>query len=78
MTLTDEDVKTIAFVGGRYCWSDALSGLHDGLNAISESEAWEMCAAFDADSVGDHSPFPLLAWESPLYRKLYEFWDGVV
>lgn len=77
LELTDADVATIAFVGGRYEWSNALLHLESGANAIPEHEAWEIAAAFHADTEGGHSPFPMLA-DCELRANLREFWDAIV
>jgi hypothetical protein len=79
LTLTEEDFSAICFSGGRYDWSRAiLFYLEEGDNAIPESMAWEIAEAFEADTEGGHSPFPLLAEDSELYEKLRTFWDSIV
>lgn len=78
LTLTEEDVSTIAFVGGRYSWSDALRGLEAGDNGLAEHEAWEIAEAFEADTEGGHSPFPMLDGRSALYGTLRGFWDSII
>jgi len=76
--LAPEDIWTIQFVGYRYCWSDAMSHLHEGINELSECEAWDLKRAFDADAEGGHSMFPLLNPSSKLYSKLLDFYDQIV
>lgn len=78
LTLTDEDVDAIAFVGDRYAWSDALRGLEPGENHLTEPEAWTIKEAFESDMEGGHSPFPMLDSESLLYEKLTTFWLSIV
>lgn len=78
LTLTDDDFRAIDFSGYRYGWSDALGSLETGENQIPEHEAWEIAEAFEADTEGGHSPFPLLAEDSELYDKLRVFWDSIV
>jgi hypothetical protein len=78
LDLTEEDISTIAFVGGRYSWSDALRGMEEGHNEIEEHEAWEIRDAFDEDTKGGHSMFPMLAGDSKLYDKLLNFWQEIV
>ena len=78
LTLTDDDVSTIAFVGGRYCWSEALQNLKAGENEISEPEAWAIRDAFEMDCEGCHSPFPMLDGRSQLAEKLFTLWDSIV
>lgn len=78
LTLTDSDFDTIAFVGDRYCWSAALLRLANiGENDIPEPDAWDIRDAFEADTEGGHSPFPMLG-ASDLRDKLVSFWDGIV
>ena len=77
LTLTKNDVETIAWVGYRYCWSDVLAGLTVGENGLEEYEAWEIVDAFRLDTEGGHSPFPCLA-DGNLKDKLYTFWNEVV
>ncbi len=78
LTLTANDLLTIGFVGGRYAWSEALSGLSLGVNALEEYEAWEIGEAFEADTEGGHSPFPMLDPHSELFDKLLAFWQAIV
>ena len=78
LTLTALDIDTIAFVGGRYSWSNVLLAYEEGRNEIPEHEAWEIVAAFDADTVGGHSMFPMLDPRSELYAKLSDFADNII
>ncbi len=79
LTLTDDDMRAICFAGGRYEWSRALLFYLDtGENEIAEPMAWEIAEAFDADTEGGHSYFPLLAPDSELYAKLLAFRDSIV
>jgi hypothetical protein len=78
LELTEEDVSTIGFVGGRYSWSDVLCKYDVGTNEIPEHEAWEIRDAFESDMEGGHSPFPMLNPNSDLYQKLQDFWDKIV
>ena len=78
LPLTTEEVDTIAFVGSRYAWSDALRTLEAGDNQLSEAEAWDIAEAFAADTEGGHSPFPMLDPRSDLAGKLTKFWASIV
>jgi len=78
LTLTPDDLDTIAFVGHRYAWSDALAQMTEGANEIREGDAWTITQGFDADTEGGHSPFPMLDPASDLYDKLAAFWKGIV
>ena len=78
LLLTEEDVRTIAFVGARYSWAQALLALEEGENELSEPEAWEIAEAFDADAEGGHALFPMLAPDSDLYAKLVAFREAIV
>lgn len=77
--LTPEEMRDIAFVGGRYCWSEALlANCEAGENAIPEPVAWELAEAFERDTEGGHSPFPMLSGRSDLCDKLTRFWEGII
>ena len=78
LAFTAEDVLTIAFVGARYAWSEALTGLAEGVHEFGEAEAWHIAEAFDADTEGGHTMFPLLAPDSELFAKLSAFREGIV
>jgi len=84
--LTSDNVKTIAFVGNRYGWSDALTSLDEGTNELQEHEAWEIREAMESDTEGGHSYFPMLGHtcgsggqlEGCLYCKLQDFLEEIV
>ena len=76
--LTEEDISTIAFVGHRYGWSDTLSSLGEGKNEIPERKAWDIISAFNEDTEGGHSFFPMLNHQSDLARKLFHFMEEIV
>lgn len=78
LELTEDDLNTIHFVGGRYSWSEALSQFGIGDNPMMEHEAWSLSEAFEADTEGGHSPFPMLRHDSDLATKLFSFWDSIV
>lgn len=78
LLLTEDDVDTIAFVGDRYAWSDALRALDVGDNEVPEPEAWRIKEAFESDMEGGHSPFPMLDEHSELHGKLVAFWDRII
>jgi len=78
ITLTEQDCETIAFIGDRYNWSGWADCLTDGVNELSESEAWEFAKAIDEDTIGGHLPFPMLDEKSELYTKLQAFRDSIV
>jgi hypothetical protein len=79
LTLTENDFSAICFSGGRYQWSrEILFYLEPGENEIPEGMAWELVEAFEEDTKGGHSLFPLLASDSRLYEKLIEFMDSIV
>ena len=78
LTLTDQDIETIAFVGGRYCWSDALRSLAAGDNELTESEAWVISEAIEADMVGGHDAYPMLDTSSTLCTKLHSLYQSIV
>ena len=76
--LTEADVDAIAFVGNRYAWSASLLGLEPGEHEIAEHEAWCLKDAFESDTEGGHSPFPMLDPRSELAAKLAALWNSVV
>jgi hypothetical protein len=78
LNLTEEDIKTIAFVGGRYCWSEAMRHLTVGVNLIPEHEAWEIFEAIELDTVGRHDPLPMLDPRSELAEKINDFINCIV
>lgn len=78
LSLTDADLRTIAFVGSRYAWSEALLALEAGQNELTESEAWCIAEAFDSDAEGGHSMFPMLDPRSALAEKLAAFRNSIV
>ena len=78
LTLSSDDVETIAFVGHRYAWSEALLSLEPGDNSLTEPEAWSIKNAFERDTEGGHAPFPMLAAESDLAKRLHDFWNAIV
>ena len=76
--LSEDDVRTIAFVGSRYAWSEALLALEVGRNELTEPEAWGIAEAFDSDAEGGHSMFPMLDLHSALAEKLAAFRNSIV
>lgn len=79
ITLSAEDIRTIAWVGPRYCWSTwACRRLSEGANTLAEHEAWDFKEAIQADMEGNHAPFPLLNPSSELYQRLMAFLDSIV
>lgn len=79
LTLTDADFDTALFVGDRYAWSAALIRLADiGENDLSEPDAWDLRDAFESDTEGGHSLFPMLDPRSDLAQRLVSFMDSIV
>lgn len=74
LELTEDDIDTIAFIGGRYSWPSSLMHLASGLNEIEEHEAWEILEAFEDEDF----TFPMLDPHSELAEKLLAFWQSVV
>ena len=77
LTLTEEDMNTILFVGNRYSWSKVLSNLAVGENFMDSWVATRIGRAFNEDMEGNHSMFPMLNLRSSLAIKLREFYEGV-
>lgn len=81
LTLTQADIDAIGFVGSRYFWSEAIEdivGMEPGTHDIAESHAWTLARAFELDTEGGHSMFPMLSPSSELYEKLTKFLDEIV
>lgn len=85
LKLTREETDSVDFVGHRYSWSAALQKLlaydDDGepeTISMSESEAWELVSAFEADTEGGHSFFPMLDHGSELAGKLFAIMESIV
>jgi hypothetical protein len=85
LTFTEQETDSIDFVGYRYSWSAALQKLlaydDDGKPetiSLQEHEAWELVSAFEADTEGGHSFFPMLDHRSELARKLFHFLESIV
>jgi hypothetical protein len=76
--LTAEDIDTIAFVGHRYAWADALRTLAKGVNELQEHEAWAIHEAIDADMEGGHDAFPMLDTRGELADKLLELYMAII
>ena len=70
LTLAKADRETIAFVGHRYAWSEALGNLYarsawEGdsdsdapiMYTMPEHVAWELAEAFEQDTEGGHGYF---------------------
>lgn len=66
ITLTKDDIKTIAFVGSRYCWSDAL------LLALSSGSACLRASSLRIHEEEEEEE------DCVLVLKEYEAWDLVV
>ena len=70
LRLSHEDTLTIAFVGYRYCWSDALLqfGPEEDYE-LSDEELEDLILEFEKDTEGGHAYFPMLG-PSDLMDKL--------
>ena len=77
LSLSEDDVHTIYFVGGRYCWSSALRKYGKGKHKISRKEAKEVVKEILKDGEGGHDLFPMLAGGS-LMGKLTNFIHEVI
>tara|TARA_B100000214_G_scaffold323291_1_gene259649 strand:- start:12929 stop:13261 length:333 start_codon:yes stop_codon:yes gene_type:complete len=72
LSLSEDDVHTIYFVGGRYCWSSALRKYGEGEHKLKLEEAKEVVKEILKDGEGGHDLFPMLAGGS-LMGKLTNF-----
>jgi hypothetical protein len=84
LKLTRKETDSVDFVGHRYSWSNALQDFlsydDDGepeTLEMSERDAWALKEAFNEDTYGGHSMFPMLG-PSTLRDKLVEFYDSVI
>jgi hypothetical protein len=55
---------------------DCDEGTH--IYTLTEPLAWDIQSAFEADTEGGHSMFPMLAPDSDLYAKLQAFVNSIV
>lgn len=81
LEIDPEGAKAILFVGFRYAWADKLQALGldtEGIHTMRESVAWELAEAFESDTIGGHSPFPMLSPNSTLYENLSRLWESIV
>lgn len=77
--LTDDDIRTIDFVGYRYAWSSWLQdNCQTGDNELPEHVAWELQEAFESDTNGGHSMFPMLDHSCNLAEKLFRLLDAII
>ena len=76
LELTDRDLATLRWVGGRYGWSSALLDLVDepGTWELDEPEAWELREAVE----GDDAWCPCLDPASDLAAKLAALLESIV
>lgn len=75
--LTAQDIDTIAFVGQRYAWSDALRSMVEGVNGLQEHEAWAIHDAINADMEGGLDAFPMLDTRGDLANKLHALYMAI-
>lgn len=78
LELTAQDVRTIAFVGGRYSWASELSALEEGTNELTEWDAWDIRDAIERDTEGGHAFLPMLDSSSELYSKIMNLYEAIV
>ena len=73
---TEDEVRTICFVGKRYDWSTSLLEHIEikengtGRLELTPSELSSICEAIESDMEGGHNAFPMLAPSSELAEKL--------
>lgn len=79
LKLTEKESSTVRWVGGRYCWSDALLGYlecaesEEGAQLTLEDVNY-LREQFEEDTEGGHDFFPCLLPGSSLYLKLCELY----
>jgi len=80
LEITDQDIKTIKFVGHRYSWSDILLdyivvNCFEHLQIeMTEAEAHDWKQAIEEED----SLFTLLDNQSELYSNLVKLWQSIV
>jgi hypothetical protein len=79
LKLREHEASTVRWVGGRYCWSDALLSYLDYAESdegveLTQEDLDYLKSQFDEDTVGGHDYFPCLNPGSSLYRKLSELY----
>ena len=77
IVLTDDDCRTIAWVGERYGWTTNLP-TNAGIINMPEHEAWEWKDAVEGDMEGGHSIFPCLNHKSDLFDELLKLYQSIV
>lgn len=77
LTLTDDDVRTMDFVGSRYGWTEHLPR-EAGEHTLPEHVVWAWREAADGDAEGGHRLFPMLNPHSDLYAKLMALHASVI
>lgn len=81
LEIDSDGERAIAFVGCRYAWSAELITLGydtQGQHTIPEHHAWILSEGFESDTLGGHTPFPMLSPESTLYHSLQTLWERIV
>ena len=79
LSITDEDLNAIHWVGDRYCWASVLGKycFEEGNVELTQSDVDEIIEDFKRDTEGGHNFFPCLALGSDLRTKLSSLvvWD---
>ena len=78
LTLNENDVDAINFIGYRYDWSQTLRkiGAHSGDNIIPEHKAWEFVNAVYSDTDNGLTKIPLAG--RTLAEKIWSFCYHIV
>jgi hypothetical protein len=79
LRLTKKEADTVGWVGGRYCWSDALLSYIDCAESeqgaqLTLEDMTYLKEQFIEDTEGGHDFFPCLLPGSSLYSKLCELY----
>lgn len=78
LTLTEQDVETIARVGSKQFWSGSLCFLIAGDNILTWVEARRIREAIEADMVTGHNAYPGILTTSTLCTKLHNLYQSIV
>lgn len=78
LTLTEQDVDTIASLGAGYCWSYALRYLEAGDNIMTWKEARSIRSAIEKDMIEGRNAYHPLDPTSTLCTKLHNLYQSIV
>ncbi len=77
LEFTEEDIRALLWVGGRYCWSNAILQFicEPGEITLDESDILVIVEEMDKDAEGGHQLFPCLSPGTSLSKKMNEIYS---